>query len=155
MSKIAFIDVDDILLDFQGFGVEYIRKHINPNLPPNYQPQTWSGEDMLPEGMGWKDVIKSMGSGWAGNLKAFTYATSFTKILHSNKIRIILITKMSQWHLDRMWNLNRCGIKYDEIYFCPYETPKNQYVNAILDRYPSDTKWCFLDDNADNCMDII
>ena len=148
---IVFLDVDDILLDFQGYGVEYVRKHLNALLPEGYRPQVWSGEDL---GIAWKELIPLMQPGCNRDLVALPGAAELTNWLMNAGFRVVLITKIqSNWEL-RMQNLRTQGIRYDEIYFCPFSQGKSVFVNEVLARFKPKIPWLFLDDNYTNCLEV-
>jgi hypothetical protein len=157
MSKTiaVFLDVDDLLVEFQPYVMQVVNATFQSSLPLDYKPNHWDWREILPAGMTDRELMRNIiPCDWPLRLEATSYAAQFTQNIAAMGVQVVLITKLEQSkQVLRLKNLAKNGIYYDEIYFCDPEHNKSDFVNSCLDRFSSDY-WFFADDNAKNCTDV-
>lgn len=152
-----FLDVDGVILDFEGAFIDYVRDNFLPDLPVDYEPKSW---EMSEEFKALKiDEI------W----KKFVYTDRFKQmnlLIDSESFNalselypIYLITNLPQAQFEsRKENLEMHNLKYRELTLAGH-------FNFGIDDYPTKSamisrlrtageKIVFLDDHPANCEDV-
>ena len=153
--KIAFLDVDNLLLDFTSFVIPYYEKHYQKSIPPDYIPSAWDFSCLSEEGVRHPDPNDIVPKNWPELLAPYKHAVSFVDQLKKNGIYVVLVTRLNQKkQLFRINNLINNSIKYDEIYFATYEQPKGSIIDTVIRRLKPEV-WIYCDDKGEECVDTV
>lgn len=153
-KTIVWLDVDDVLLDFKNRHNKFLRKKYKVNIPDDYVPQTWDYLEVLKHPLTFIETLRALGTNWSRNQKALPQAKEFTQKLKKAGVRVILITHIEgEQGPDRIANLVKNGITFDEIYFT-MGRKKSDFMKALILKYPG-CRHVFVDDKASNVIDFL
>lgn len=155
IKKIAFLDVDGVLLNFNKLVYSHLASAYGIEIPKDYIPKSWDFSDLRPkdaEAVSWAKVV---GVDWPLHLKPFNNTKQFMDKLKKKGYHIILITRIGQsMQLLRIENLIKHGLPFDEIYFTSYSQIKADVIKTALARHKPQ-KWIFADDKAAACIPVL
>ena len=155
IKKIAFLDVDGILLNFNKLVFQHLSSAHGIEIPKDYIPKSWNFTELTPKGKKYVPWKKIIGIDWASHVKPFNNAKSFLDKLKRKGYHIVLITRLDQsMQILRMENLIKHGLHYDEIYFNEDSQIKADIMVTVLARYKP-KEWIFADDKAASCLRVL
>lgn len=152
-----FLDVDGVILDFEGSFIDFVRDHYLPDLPLDYRPKSW---EMTQEFRSldiekiWNRFVKSA---YFSQMNLLVDAESFNRL--SDQYSVFLITNLtSDQYPGRKKNLDMHNLKYQQLEFAGHhdfgiaDYPKK---SAMISQLRSGQgKIVFLDDHPANCRDV-
>lgn len=158
-KPLAWIDVDGVLLNFNELVARHLNKLYGLSLPENFIPKDWNYLDVLPPGIQFSDVMKSLPDGWEGMLNAYEGAEKFTRELKRMGAEVVVITQISGVKApDRIKCLIDHNITFDEVYFT-LGRKKSEFASQIIRRH---RKECgniqdsfIVDDKAENTVEFL
>lgn len=152
---VAYLDVDDVLLDFRRMILEsYVTDRISkdPVDLDNYVAREMSYSELVTP-----DTFSSyMSRNRFRNLKAIPGAAEFTNHLKAKNVKVVLITSLDpRYGTNRILDLHEAGIYYDEMYFT-LGGNKGEYVQALNKRHGvgPNLPAVFVDDMAKQCLRV-
>jgi len=157
-KRVALLDVDDILLKF----IEGFNKHLSTNgfegtIHPNYLPRTWDYKELGDVSSQLRAYIDAE----TDDLDAFEGAAAFTEDLRELGMEVVLLTAHpAHLTLDRIRNLKKHGIYFDQLYCTAgYDNhgkkvyhSKAEFARELFD---STRKIVFADDKASTVVDMV
>jgi FMN phosphatase YigB (HAD superfamily) len=150
-KAIAWIDCDDVLVDFKTQFNRYLNVRYGLDIPPNHEPNDPDYDGKLPMSIDW--VLQDLPKEWPARLEAFPGAAEFIKTLKKMGCRIVFLTSIDQsCGPYRIKNLNQHGIEFDEIYFTK-GLGKGKVAQALRERYDAKFHF-FVDDMAKNIVEF-
>lgn len=155
IKKILFCDVDGVLLDFTGYTLPYLSAAYGVKIPDGYIPSTWNMTDLAPKGtdvVSWESIVPD---DWCLHLNPFPKAKVFLNKMRKKGYHIVMVTRIGQTRqLQRLENLIKHGLYFDEIYFTAHGQSKSGVISTVLKRHKPN-KWSFVDDKALTCSEVL
>jgi len=152
-----FLDIDGVILDFEGSFLDYVRDNYLPELPNDYKPKRWEMSDEF-KSLDIADIWQQFVSTERfTQMNLLVDAESFNKL--SAQYAVYLITNLpSDLYQGRKENLEMHNLKYQQLALAghfdfgvdDYPT-KSDMINRLRNR---SEKIVFLDDHPANCEDV-
>ncbi|MCL5260613.1 MAG: hypothetical protein M1561_02870 [Gammaproteobacteria bacterium] len=149
-----FLDVDGVVLDFDSDFLKIINRAFNKNLPPNFCPNDWYWTShpvdiSIEQSLHAYSLFKEK-RGFRF-LKPYPESIKFIENIKQQGHHIDFVTNIPADHRDdRIFCFKQHHVVYDRVF--TVET-KSQCINNI--KLPDATRYIFIDDNQDNCEDVL
>lgn len=159
MSKkvVAYLDVDNILSDFDEYFFEFAKKMGIPgaqNLPSGYIAKKMNFTEI--EGMDFMTVFREFPHEWPQLLRTYEGAAEFTRSLKALGAHVILITSIPEnKHKYRARRMVDDLVLFEAL-LCTFPGKKEDFIeasNAALGITSSDLV-IFVDDMLKNCLPV-
>lgn len=154
-SKIAFLDVDNTILDFTSYVIPFYKKYYKKEIPADYVPSAWDFSCLSEADKPHPNPNDLVPKNWPELLNPYTDAVAYTHALKAQNVRIVLVTRLNQKkQLFRLNNLIKHNFAFDELYLVSYEQPKAAIIQTVLERFKPKL-WMYCDDKGDECVDTL
>jgi len=152
-----FLDIDGVILDFEGAFTDFIRDQYMPDLPTDFGPKTW---DMVNEFEG-VDIDEAwdifVNSERFRRVNLLIEANSFNQLSEKYPLYLVSNLPLEQFS-GREENLKYHSLNYKELHLAGH-------YNFGLETYPTKSekiaklrhenkRLVFLDDHPTNCKDV-
>jgi hypothetical protein len=158
LMKIAFLDVDGVIQNFNELAVKSINEVYATTWPLETLPIHYSYKDLIPEetSINKREWFNRLPYDWPLLLKPEAYARAYLRSLDQMNCRIILITKIpNNLILYRMESFLKNDLFFDEVYALEgVSHSKGEMIKLHLQRFPR-CRWIFLDDYIENIVDVV
>ncbi|MBU2514745.1 hypothetical protein KJ966_25765 [bacterium] len=155
--KELYLDVDGVILDFEGSFVDFIREEYITDLPLDYSLQTWEMTEEF-KSLDIEEVWERfVNSDRFTRLELLVDSDSFNKL--STKFPIYFITNIPLAQFSsREQNLKYHNLNYKELHLAGHfnfgEEDYPSKADVIKKLHNPGTDIIFLDDHPKNCMEI-
>lgn len=153
-----FLDVDGVLLNFEKSFARWLNHHYGFQLPDNYQTESWTFDDLLPQEQikeAWRNYLESK---YCATMDSLVDLERFNSLANIHDVH--LVTNFPSQHADkRTQNLEHLGFAYNTLNFCGlygYRGEKPRTKSQIITELRNhDQQALFIDDHPDNCLDVL
>jgi hypothetical protein len=156
---VVWVDVDEVLVSFRKMFHKYIRDKYKIAILDDFIPNDWIYSEVFKTKEKFNEAFEALPKDWPKDLEIYSGALSFINELKSLNCRVVLITHLpTQFSPERIENLVRHNIDFDEIYFT-YGRDKTEYSMALEKRYQNEkgnpVTNLFIDDKALNVEEFL
>jgi FMN phosphatase YigB (HAD superfamily) len=152
---LAFLDVDNTLLDFTSYVIPFYESYYNKKISPDYIPSAWDFSCLSETDKHHPNPNDLVPKNWPELLAPYPGAVDYTHALKATGVRVILVTRLNQKkQLFRLHNLINNSFVFDEIYFVSYDQPKGAIIDTAIKRFKP-KKWMYCDDKGEECVDTL
>jgi FMN phosphatase YigB (HAD superfamily) len=152
-----FIDIDGVLLNFEGTFVRWLNREYDLGLPEDYEAESWDFEEVLDRQRLQQGWLRFLESREAGALPPLVEPARFNALAREHRVH--LVTNFPEPHMEkRLGNLAALGFSYETLHYCGLHAfrdlrprSKAQVVEALRSQRG---KALFVDDHPDNCLDV-
>ncbi|MCZ6532086.1 MAG: hypothetical protein O7A08_03895 [SAR324 cluster bacterium] len=153
-----FLDIDGVLLNFEGAFVRFLNRTYGMDLPERYETGSWFFDDLLTREEMYERWQAFLDSRDSGQMEALVAPARFNALTAGNPVH--LLTNFPEPYMEkREANLAALGFRYDSLHFCGLHAYRDKVPPSkgeiVAELRDPERPGFFIDDHPDNCLDVL
>ena len=153
-----FVDIDGVVLNFEGAFVRFLNRVYGMGLPERYETTTWFFDDLLSREEMYTRWQAFLESGDSGQMEPLVSPRDFNALARRHEVHLLTNFPLP-YMAKRERNLARLGLAYQSLQFCGLHAYKDTVPPSKAEvvenlRAPEQPAF-FVDDHPENCLDVL